>query len=233
MNRHIIIAFFFACSLNSYASHTDANEVVLRGKIINAKTRKPVTANVDIFRNSDFISETPGTAAASEFTAPLSDFGMYVISITAPGYIETTDTLWVLNETRKFIDKDFYVHPIEVGLTVTLSNIYFKFGHAELSDQSFQELDKTAEFFRANPSIHFEIAGHTDRSGEADYNLQLSRDRALAVVEYLTAHGVDPSQLTARGYGESKPIRTELTREAENTNRRVEFTVLKVAPGEK
>ena len=153
---------------------------------------------------------------------------MFLISISAPGYMEVSDTLWVKSDTGKTIEKLFYIVPIEVGLTVTLSNIYFHFGQAQLTEESFPELDKTVDFFKANPGIHFEIGGHTDRNGPPEFNLKLSQDRAQVVVNYLTAQGVDPSQLVAQGYGSTKPIRSEHTREAEASNRRVEFTVLRV-----
>jgi OOP family OmpA-OmpF porin len=227
MKQITLLGLCLACSLASQA-HRSVIETVLRGKIINAKTHEPVNAKVDIFRNSDFISAQPEAIVQGEFTAPLTDYGMYLISISAQGYVEATDTVWFLDENRKIIEKDFLVQPIEAGLTIALENIYFQFGRAELSEQSFPELDKTADFFQANPAVHFEIAGHTDRSGPAQYNLQLSKDRAQAVVNYLVTQGVSSSQLVARGYGETKPLRTELTKDAENTNRRVEFTVLKV-----
>jgi OOP family OmpA-OmpF porin len=203
-------------------------EVILYGKIINIRNRMPVNAGVDIFRNSDFIDVQGASVANGEFMAPLLDYGWYLISISAPGYITTTDTVWVLNNRRKIIQKSFDIIPVEAGVTVQLSDIHFQFGKAELSAASYHELDKTVKFLKDNRRTRFEIAGHTDRNGPPETNLRLSEDRAQAVVDYLVTHGADPAQLIARGYGDTAPLSTEATPEAEARNRRVELIVLNV-----
>ena len=71
-----------------------------------------------------------------------------------------------------------------------------------------------------------ELAGHTDSVGSEAYNQQLSQRRAESVRNYLLDLGVDPDQLTAVGYGESKPIRSNDTEEGRERNRRVEFNVV-------
>jgi OOP family OmpA-OmpF porin len=204
---------------------TEDGEVTLSGKILNSRTHMPVNARVDIFRNSDFISIKEESAENGEFKTHLSDYGFYLISISAPGYMSTNDTLWVLNEKRKVIDKSFSIVPMQVGYTLRLSDVHFEFGKAELSTTSYPELDKTVSFLKENHGTRFEISGHTDHSGPPDTNLRLSEERARAVVNYLTSHGADPSQLIARGYGDTAPITTH---GAEAINRRVELTVLDV-----
>jgi hypothetical protein len=72
-----------------------------------------------------------------------------------------------------------------------------------------------------------EVQGHTDERGDDDYNLDLSRRRAAAVVDYLVAHGVDPGRLTSRGYGETQPIDRRHTEAAWALNRRVSFVLKK------
>jgi outer membrane protein OmpA-like peptidoglycan-associated protein len=68
----------------------------------------------------------------------------------------------------------------------------------------------------------FEVAGHADSSGNDSINEPLAEARARAVVEYLVARGVDPSRLTARGYGSSQPVADNTTPEGRASNRRVE-----------
>ena len=72
-----------------------------------------------------------------------------------------------------------------------------------------------------------EVQGHTDERGDDDYNLDLSRRRAAAVVDYLVAHGVDSKRLTSHGYGETQPIDPRHTEAAWALNRRVSFVLKK------
>jgi OOP family OmpA-OmpF porin len=75
-----------------------------------------------------------------------------------------------------------------------------------------------------------EIGGHTDSIGSPQYNRSLSQRRADSVARYLSSQGVDPSHMTARGYGEDMPIADNGTEDGRAQNRRVEFKVLQQPP---
>ena len=70
-----------------------------------------------------------------------------------------------------------------------------------------------------------EVAGHTDSVGNADYNEELSRQRAESVRQYLLDRGVAADRVSARGYGELDPIASNETESGRAMNRRVEFRV--------
>ncbi len=109
---------------------------------------------------------------------------------------------------------------------VILKGINFEFDKAVITADSFPVLDAVADTLAKNPDItKVEVGGHTDERGDAAYNLSLSDRRAAAVVTYLTGHGVDPSRLSSRGYGKTKPIDLEHNQEAWQKNRRVEFVI--------
>ena len=70
----------------------------------------------------------------------------------------------------------------------------------------------------------FIIVGHTDSVGTTEYNYELSMRRANAVIDYLMVHhGIDPSRLTMKGYGETRPIASNDSEKDRSLNRRVEF----------
>jgi OOP family OmpA-OmpF porin len=105
------------------------------------------------------------------------------------------------------------------------SDILFDFDKAVLKEQFKSELDETKVVFDQNPDLQVTVEGHTDSTGSDAYNQKLSERRAKAVVRYLEQNvGVDPSRLSAVGYGESKPVASNDTAEGRAKNRRVEFT---------
>jgi outer membrane protein OmpA-like peptidoglycan-associated protein len=116
---------------------------------------------------------------------------------------------------------------LEPGKVIQLKNIYFEFDKDELMPRSFVELNKLLKIMRDNPKLVIEIVGHTDALGDDAYNLDLSRRRALAVVNFLMENKINKNRLRSHGEGETKPIATNETDEGRAQNRRVEFVVVK------
>lgn len=87
-------------------------------------------------------------------------------------------------------------------------------------------LDEILEALRKVPDVGVEIAGHTDDQGTDEYNLDLSRRRADAVLAYLIANGEPPDRFVVLGYGESRPLVDNATTEGRARNRRIEFKAL-------
>lgn len=116
---------------------------------------------------------------------------------------------------------------IEEGESIILKNIFFEFNKTTLLPKSYTELDKVASFMTESDIHLIEIGGHTDSEGSDTYNQKLSEGRAKAVVEYLKTKGIPADRLKSSGYGESKPIDSNLSEKGRAQNRRVEFTLLK------
>lgn len=108
-----------------------------------------------------------------------------------------------------------------------LSNeqILFRTGRDELSPSSFELLDMLAMTVRTC-NTRIEIAGHTDNKGDSEINQELSQRRAEAVRKHLIKRGAGKDRLTARGYGETRPIADNATRDGRERNRRIEFRVI-------
>jgi outer membrane protein OmpA-like peptidoglycan-associated protein len=108
---------------------------------------------------------------------------------------------------------------------VQLYGVNFDFDSDVLRPESGVVLNEVVKLAKANPNWKFEIAGHTDSQGSDTYNRNLSERRATSVVRYLTQAGVAASRLTAKGYGESRPLipETNDSEAARAQNRRVEL----------
>lgn len=102
--------------------------------------------------------------------------------------------------------------------------ILFDTGQSEVKPESTPTLKQIAAAFKEHPELKVEIQGHTDNVGKADANLRLSQARAEAVKKVLTSeYGVNAEQLTAKGYGDTKPAGDNKTQEGRANNRRVEL----------
>jgi len=108
---------------------------------------------------------------------------------------------------------------------IVLHDINFEFDSSRLTAASKSELDKIAGGLKGQPSMGLTIEGHTDATGSDAYNMKLSKDRASAARAYLISQGVEGSRLEAVGYGETKPIASNSTKDGRAENRRVEFSV--------
>lgn len=108
-----------------------------------------------------------------------------------------------------------------------LDKVYFKSARAKIQARSNALLDNVAKVLLEHPELaRIEVQGHTDDRGRASSNLRLSQRRAEAVVAYLVRKGVAPTRLTAKGYGQTRPVADNGTREGRADNRRVELTIL-------
>jgi outer membrane protein OmpA-like peptidoglycan-associated protein len=109
---------------------------------------------------------------------------------------------------------------------VVLKNIFFDTDKFVLKTESKVELDKLIAFMKANPNLVIEVSGHTDNTGVKQKNVDLSLNRAKAVVDYLTQNGIAAEKLTAKGYADGQPIADNKTEAGRKQNRRTEFKII-------
>lgn len=105
--------------------------------------------------------------------------------------------------------------------------ILFDLGKADLRSSSIPTLDRIVAIMKTYNHERFHIAGHTDNTFTPEFNQVLSQNRAIAVRNYFISKGIDASRLTAKGYGETKPIETNNTEEGRAKNRRVAIILIK------
>ncbi len=215
----IFLSLFLFPETNATAKKPDAN-LVLHGKVMDAKTLQPVSGIVSVYFDTDIL-KSRSDLEDGEFSETLNDYGWYIITVSAKGYNETSDTLWVLNDLRKDVSRDFLMTS-QVVSSITTSNIYFDLNQSTLSAESNAELDEVAKFLQENPDMSCKLGGHADRSGHADYNLEISEKRAMAVADYLASKGIDRARLKTIAYGSKSPLNTNETHEDRAKNRRVE-----------
>jgi len=211
--------------------------VVVRGKLIDAKTGKPVGAKIIYERLPDgkevgIVYSNPETG---EYEIHLPGGQKYGVRAEAQGHISENQSLDLTGDTKDGIveHRDMRLAPLEVAAveantTISLNNIFFDFAKSILKADSYPELNRIVELMKEKPAMTVEISGHTDAIGPDAYNMTLSEMRAKSVSKYLVDKGVDANRITTTFFGETKPIGSNETKEGRRKNRRVEFKIIKL-----
>jgi outer membrane protein OmpA-like peptidoglycan-associated protein len=114
----------------------------------------------------------------------------------------------------------------ESGVVVTLGDVLFESGKAELKEEAHTSLVEVVDLLQSEPDKRIRIEGHTDGVGDSAANIKLSERRAESVMSALVALGVDASRITSVGMGEDFPIASNDTEEGRSKNRRVDVILL-------
>jgi len=115
--------------------------------------------------------------------------------------------------------------PTPRGLVMTLGDVLFDTGRAELNPGASRKLDQLAQFLSEHKERRVQIDGFTDSVGTESYNEELSRRRADAVKSALTTRGVDSSRISTQGYGKAYPVANNSDSGGRQLNRRVEVVI--------
>lgn len=115
--------------------------------------------------------------------------------------------------------------PTSRGLVLTLGDVLFDTGRAELNPGSSRKLDQLAQFLSEHKERRVQIDGFTDSVGSDAYNEELSRRRAESVRSALLSRGVEPSRIGTEGYGKAFPVANNNDSGGRQLNRRVEVVI--------
>lgn len=218
------------------------------------KDEEPVPNAVIRIVGNDGSNQKEVARNDGSFRFPLNRGVSYVMLAGAKGYLNAKQE-FTADDAEE--DAEYGVDFILASITkpVVIDNIFYDFDKATLRPESKEALDEMAQVMRDNPNITIEMASHTDRWGDDEYNLRLSERRAKSVIDYLIEVGIQPDRLQFMGYGESRPkvITKKLAREfpqfeegtelneefvqslseedqevADQINRRTEFQVLSI-----
>jgi OOP family OmpA-OmpF porin len=188
-------------------------------------TREGVS-EIQVFRNFETALKQAGfkliyESSPNELTASKGDtwyylenhgsyYDQYVVTLKAMQQEVTADASSLSDELNK-------------SGHVAVYGIHFDTGKATILPDSASILNEIVKLLQQNADLKLRVEGHTDNVGPAASNQALSEKRAQAVVTWLTAHGVAASRLTAKGYGQTKPLADNATEDGKAKNRRVEL----------
>jgi outer membrane protein OmpA-like peptidoglycan-associated protein len=243
--NNVVLIFFFLFIIGCSSSKTADLKVseykypnsdrlgIINGKITNI-SGNPIDADMKItdLNSHETLANISSNPRDGAFLLALplgKNFGVF---IDKKGYFPTSINIDLENYKNEInLREDIVLFTIDdlknKDIPIRINNIFFETNKAALLPESFPELNRLANILQGIPGIKVEIAGHTDNTGRADYNLELSRKRAQSVVDYLISKGCEKFSLTAKGYGAKKPIVPNDSDENKSKNRRVEFRIIK------
>jgi len=214
--------------LTGTVAATDTNDVTT-----NLENATVTLLYVDPISGIQIPIKTKQTDSTGYYEFVLENKKDYKVMVTQSGHFGDEATITGRNYTVSTkLNQDFAITMIP-SKPIVLENIYYEYNSAKLTPDAKNVLDTTLlPLMNRNPLLVIELGSHTDSVGTLGYNLTLSKNRAISVVDYLITKGIDKRRLVAKGYGESmfvaptsNPDGTD-NPEGRQKNRRTEFKVI-------
>lgn len=196
--------------------------------LVTSMGNKPYPGDKIIFTGQKSHKDLSGiTNEKGTFVINLPCGDVYDIKVSSVGVEMEYNTLEIptLKEGEMFEEMKLHI-TYDLPEEFLLSELTFETGKSVIEASSYHSLDMVADFLKRKPAIVIEIAGHTDSDGDAQLNLNLSKERANAVKKYLISKGVPEKQLKAVGYGETRPVADNNSVSGKQQNRRTEIQIL-------
>ncbi len=203
------------------------------GRTFDSKTGEPIRAKieiVDLDKNS-FLYQAESDTITGNYTMVLPSDKDLACYVKKKGYLFYERNFYTESNTIVAPDTiDIHLKPIAVDEFLVLRNIYFELNSYELNEKSVSELSNVVEILQENPGMVVEISGHTDNIGSESYNQTLSEKRAEQVFNEIVKNQIDQTRLSYKGFGDQFPIKSNETEEGRQSNRRIEFRVVRINP---
>lgn len=183
---------------------------------------------------SDSIVRSVITDALGRFSVELEPNKIYKVYASRNDVFTATAEISTMNiKSSATLNKNLEVEEIVIDKPIVLENIYYDMDKWDIRPDAALALNKLVTILKDNPNINIELNSHTDKWGSDSYNLVLSDKRARSAVKYVISQGIAGSRITAKGYGETRPVNhcvngVKCTAEEDAANRRTEFKVIKI-----
>ena len=204
----------------------EKNKIHVSG-VVKSKDSVVAQAQLDVYSNIEE-TKTHFTNDEGKFKFSVNPDGEYSMTVNKKGFLPAKTDLPIndLNDSTE-LRLDIQLDSLKMNQVMTI-NIYYEFDKSDIKRESELELDKFVEFMNINPTVSIEISAHTDERGSESYNLNLSKERARKVMNYLISEGkIGKNRIISNGYGENRPIiKNAQSDEEHQKNRRTEVKII-------
>ena len=200
----------------------------VKGKVYDIETKVALSAEFSLtdLSNGKVFKRAIANSGNGEFMVAVPENKDFALHAEYEGYLFFSENYSIdkLKKSESGFVIDVPMSKISKSNFI-LENIFFDVNSAKLKKESGAELNKLYEFLSKNPTLNVELGGHTDSDGNDNDNQILSEQRAEAVVTWLINKGISHDIINFKGYGESKPLVPDTSKENKAKNRRTELTI--------
>lgn len=190
--------------------------------------------NTTLTNNATHANMSQVSDGEGKFIYQLDPGMSYTIVANQAGKYSQTEKVTTegLDRTKTlYVSLKLGVCDLQQGSSWVLKNILYDLDKSYIRSDAAIVLDNVVNIMKQNPTLRIELSSHTDSRGSDAYNMSLSRRRAEAAVNYLVSKGIEKTRLSARGYGETKPLNEcvngiNCNEDQHQQNRRTEIKVL-------
>jgi outer membrane protein OmpA-like peptidoglycan-associated protein len=200
----------------------------LKGKLKDENNKRITDATIE-FKNMDTkeVTQVDVDSLTGDYVAVMNFTSDMVMTVKKKDAAFTSRYLSIKDSTLNDIKKvDVEVKQVKVGEAYKLHDILYGSDRFHLNQESISMMGEFAIYLKANPNMKVAIHGHTDNVGSPTDNMTLSQDRAKAVEDILVKEGISTSRLSHKGFGETKPTKSNSSAEGRAANRRTEFVIV-------
>jgi outer membrane protein OmpA-like peptidoglycan-associated protein len=202
----------------------------MKGKIFDALTVHPLKAQFELtdLNTGSVIHFSYSDSISGEFLVAIPTYHNYMLNVSRQGYLFFSENFAMngsYDASEPFL-KDIPLQPLQVGVSIILKNIFYETDSFALKKESVAELRKVVDFLQQNPNVRIEISGHTDNTGNPEYNQLLSENRARTIAEYLINAKIESERVRYQGYGMNMPVNENDSEVNRALNRRTELKII-------
>ena len=206
------------------------------GIVLNSRTKVPMgNVKVNLLKDGQIV-ETKTSPASGIFNFEVECESNYSINVSAKDFYDHSKEIVTSNVRNAIIDFSIRIESkldfdlVRGEMMISINPIDFDLNKSEIREDAAIELTKIINAMTKSPNISVAIGVHTDSRAPDAYNMTLSEERALSIMNYIISRGIDASRLTGKGYGETQLLNkcsngVKCTETEHLENRRIEFKV--------
>lgn len=216
--------FLILTSFDTSAQFNTEDQWTVEGNIINIFSKNPVKADIS-YETLPFGGNI-GVYHGDKFDFSVPEATPFRLNINAEGYTPFEDEIAADQFNNGIYFTTIELIPNNTHQLIRLEKLLFNLGKADISDESYPELDAVVFMLKENPNMVIQLEGHTDFRGNAKQNMRLSKERVQSVRAYLVEQGIKKKRIKTKAFGGIQPINRQNEPKARELNRRVEVRIL-------